>query len=250
MNSARAAAIILAACTAAHTAHPLVYPPVHPPVHPAARPQQKKADGAANPQVASLQRQIKDLQGSLDELRQENSELQRQMEEAAIQGGQAREELDQLKATLRENQSGGDSLLKELQQAKTALAKSEARAKSMEAEAAALRGRIDDASPVKDGAFVHLGPDVAPAECINLRRMTPKVKRAPGVVVVNVLISEQGEPLDVLLLQRLPGPDTAWTEKAHEACLEAAKRLAFRPATTKDGSIRLKVWQGVGFYLE
>jgi cell division protein FtsB len=226
MHTFRAIALILA-CVAAQPAWA----------------QQKKA-GPAQPQATA-----RALQQEIDALKQENSELHRQLEEAQAQNGRALEELEQLKATLMENRSGGDSLLKELQQTKTALARSESRARALEAEAEALRGRVEDTSAVKEGAFVQLGPDVAPAECINLRRMTPSAKKATGVVVVNVLISEQGEPLDVRLIQGLPGKGTAWTEKAHEACLEAAKRLAFHPATAKDGSVRLKVWQGVGFYL-
>jgi len=214
--------------------------------------QQKKAAPAAKPAAPAdpaLQKQIVDLQAALDALKQDYSELDRQLEEARIQNGQVRDELDRLKATLKENQSGGDSLLKELQQAKGALVKSEARVKALEDEAATLRGRVEDTSAVKDGTLAHFDPDVVPAECLNLRRMTPNTKRVSGVVVVNVLISERGEPLDVRLVQRLPGDETEWTARAHNACLEAAKRLVFRPATTKDGSVRLKVWQGVGFEL-
>jgi exonuclease VII large subunit len=204
--------------------------------------QQKKTSAAP-------QNHAQERQQEIDALRQENSELQRQLEEAQIQSDQARQELEQARATLMENRSGGDSLLKELQQTKMALARSESRAKSLEAEAATLRGRVEDTTAAKEGAFVQLGPDIVPAECINLRRMAPNTKKVSGVVVVNVLISEQGEPLDVRLIQGLPGKETVWTAKAHEACLEAARRLAFHPATTKDGSVRLKVWQGVGFYL-
>ena len=209
----------------------------------------KQAAAPQKPADSALQKQIAELQAALDTLKQDHSELERQLEEARIQNGQVRDELDRLKATLKENQSGGDSLLKELQQAKGALAKSESRAKALEDEAASLRGRVEDTSAVKEGALTHFGPDVVPAECMNLRRMTPNTKRVSGVVVVNVLISERGEPLDVRLVQRLPGDETEWTTRAHNACLEAAKRLVFRPATTKDGSIRLKVWQGVGFEL-
>jgi len=223
-----------------------------------AKAQQKKTSSAQQTasqhaalqqQVTSQQKQIKELQDALDALKQENSELERQLEEVRIEKGQVQEDLDQLRATLKENQSGGDSLLKELQQTKSALLKSESKLKSLETEAAALRDRVEDSSALKEGTLVQLGPDVIPAECINLRRMTPSTKNASGVVVVNVLISERGDPLDVRIIQKLPGDETKWTAKAHEACIEAAKRLAFHPATTKDGSTRLRVWQGVGFNL-
>jgi DNA repair exonuclease SbcCD ATPase subunit len=204
---------------------------------------QQKSTSAANQKQAKAPN--KDEVGAL---RQENSELHRQLEEAGIQIEQLTDELDRLNATLRENQSGGDSLLKELQQTKAALAQSDSRAKSMEADLGALQDRARGTST--DGGFIaQLGPDVVPAVCLNLRRMAPKTKRVTGVVVVNVLISEIGEPLDVCLIQGLPGDESKWNAEAHEACLEAAKRLAFKPATTKDGSTRLKVWQGVGFYL-
>jgi len=75
------------------------------------------------------------------------------------------------------------------------------------------------------------------------------VRKVSGAVVVNCLIDEMGDTIDVRLIQGLPGEETEWVRSAHEACLEAAKRLVFEPATTKDG-IRVKVWQGVGFYLK
>jgi hypothetical protein len=84
---------------------------------------------------------------------------------------------------------------------------------------------------------------------MNVKRVTPSVKKVDrGVVVVNVLVNEQGEVLDARLLQGLPG-DGEWVQKANEACVEAAKRLVFDAARTKDG-IRVRVWQGVGFLLD
>jgi hypothetical protein len=215
----------------------------------------------ANPtsaQVALLRNQVKTLTEERDALRlkvdeipdllkQENAELYRQLDEAEAQREQALDELEQLRVTLKENQSGGDSLLRELQQIKNDLRNKNNRIELLETEVASLQARLDDAVNIKDGSFVQHGPDIVPAECLNLRRMTPKVKRATGVVVINCLINELGDPIDVCLIQGLPGGATEWTAKAHEACLEAAKRLVFKPAT-KDG-VRLKVWQGVGFIL-
>jgi len=190
------------------------------------------------------------LKRQLEELRQEHAELSRQLDEANAQRDQAVAQSEQLEATLRENQSGGQSLLRELQQARSNLKSNNDKIEALEKEIASLRARIDEAANPRDGSFAHLGPDVIPAKCLNLRRMTPEVKRVSGVVVVNCLINELGEPVDVHLIQGLPGNETEWVIKAHAACLEAAKRLFFEPATTLDGSVRLKVWQGVGFNLK
>jgi len=201
----------------------------------------------ASARVLTQERDSLKLQ--LEELRQEYAELSRQLDEATAQREQAIAEREQLEATLRENQSGGQSILRELQQAKSDLKNSNSKIESLEREIAALKVSVNEAANPKDGAFVQLGPDIIPARCLNLRRMTPSVKRVSGVVVVNCLINELGEPIDVHLIQGLPGDETEWVTKAHTACLEAAKRLAFAPATTLDGSVRLKVWQGVGFIL-
>jgi len=219
---------------------------------------QQSNAGSANAQIASLRSQVKTLTEERDALRlkvdeipdllkQENAELYRQLDEAEAQREQAQAELEQLRDTLRENQSGGDSLLRELQQTRNDLKSRNNRVELLEAEVASLQARLDDAVNIKDGAFVQFGPDIVPAECLNLRRMTPKVKRVSGVVVINCLINELGDPIDVCLIQGLPGGATEWTVKAHEACLDAAKRLVFKPAT-KNG-VRLKIWQGVGFIL-
>jgi TonB family protein len=73
--------------------------------------------------------------------------------------------------------------------------------------------------------------------------------RPKGVVVVQVLVNERGEVTAARLLQGLPG-DGADARQAGEACVEAAKRIVFDPATSKDGKTRYQVWQGVGFYLD
>jgi|GEM_PF-246766 len=219
---------------------------------------QQKSNAALNAQIASLRNQVKTLTEERDALRlqvdeipallrQENAELHRQLDEVEAQKEQALAELERVRATLKENQSGGDSLLRELQQVKNDLRGKNSRVQYLETEVVSLQARLDDVVTIKEGALVHFGPDIVPAECMNLRRMTPKVKRATGVVVINCLINELGDTVDVRLIQGLPGV-TEWTEKAHEACLEAAKRLVFKPATNRDG-VRLKVWQGVGFIL-
>ena len=222
---------------------------------------QQNRQSQQNTQVASLQRQVKTLTEERDALKlkvdeipsilkQENAELYRQLDEAEAQKERALAELEQLKSTLRDNQAGGDAILRELQQTRTELRNRNSRIELLEKEITSLQSSLDDKTAIREGALAHFGPDIIPAECLNLRQRTPSVKRASGVVVVNCLINELGEPVDVRLVQGLPGKETEWTIKAHEACIEAAKRLVFRPATTKDGNVRLKVWQGVGFILK
>ena len=208
--------------------------------------QQKKSTG--NSQAASLQKQVKSLTQERDTLKQEQAELYRQIDEANAQKEQALYERNQLEATLRENQTGGETLLRDIQQTRRNLDSANSRVESLEEELESLRMKVDDGTTAYDGAFVKFRQDIIPAKCLNLRRMTPKVKKARGVVVVNCLINELGEPVDVKLIQGIPG-EGEWVEKANEACVEAAKRLVFQPATTLDGSARLKVWQGVGFLL-
>ena len=219
---------------------------------------QQKKSGQSNSQVASLQRQVKTLREERDALkqqveefplllRQENAELYRQLDEANAQRERALDELDLAQATLKENQSGGEALLRELREARNDIRMGGDRIAALESEVASLQADLDEATN-KVGALVHFGPDIIPAKCLNLRRMTPNVRRVSGVVVINCLIDEMGEPLEVRLIQGLPGNETEWVTKAHEASLEAAKRLAFEPATTTDGR-PVKVWQGVAFYL-
>jgi hypothetical protein len=66
---------------------------------------------------------------------------------------------------------------------------------------------------------------------------------------VNVLVSENGEVLDTRLLQGLHGHGE-WVDKANAACVDQAKRLVFDPARSTDGKTKVRVWQGVGFYLD
>jgi hypothetical protein len=212
-----------------------------------------------NAQVAALQKQVKALteerdalQLKVDEmpfaLRQVQAELYRQLDEVVAQKEQAEAMLEQAEATLRENQSGGESILRELQQVRGELRNSNNRVEALGKEVAEMQGRLDDVASPKEGTLVHLGSEIIPAKCLNLQRMTPSVRKVSGVVVVNCLINEMGDPMDIHLIQGLSG-DSEWVEKAHEACMEAAKRLVFHPATNKNG-VRLKVWQGVAFFLK
>lgn len=222
----------------------------------AAKPKPKpKAPTAA--QMAALQAQVKHLTEERDQLKEKLASSEGlETELAAAQRsrdgfkGEAegmRKELDRLKASLSENQSGSDAILLELRQAKDA-------AKASQEENAQLKRSLSElkekaSAPTSEGAMVPLGPDVTPAKAINLLRITPSRKKVErGVVVVNVLISEAGEVLDARLLQGLP-KEGEWEQKAHEACLEAAKKLIFDPARLKDGT-RVRVWQGVGFLLD
>lgn len=213
---------------------------------------------AKAPSAAQLQAQVKRLTAERDELKtrlaateslqrdltasQKSRELAREEAEAA------RRELDQLRSALRENQAGGESLLRDLQKAEAergaALSEVERlRAALGEAEAR-LRGRVDE------GELVVLSREITPARPLNLARVTPTARKVSrGVVVVQVLVSENGEVLDSRLLQPLPG-EGEWVEKANEACVEAAKRLVFDPARAADGKTRVRVWQGVGFLLD
>lgn len=211
-----------------------------------------------SPTTAQLRAQVKRLTEERDGLKTRlaaTESLQRDLAEARKRhdlaqkdAEEARRELDQLRNALRENQSGGESLLKDLQKAEAergaALSEVERlRAALGEAEAR-LRGRVDE------GELVVLSRDITPARPLNLSRVTPSARKVSrGVVLVQVLVSENGEVLDSRLLQPLPG-EGEWVQKANEACVEAAKRLVFDPARAADGKTRVRVWQGVGFLLD
>lgn len=213
---------------------------------------------AKGPTTAQLKAQVKRLTEERDGLKTRlaaTESLQRDLAEAhqrrdlaQKEAEDARRELDQLRSALRENQAGGETLLKDLQRAEAergaALSEVERlRAALGEAEAR-LRGQVDE------GELVVLSRDITPARPLNLTRVTPSARKVSrGVVVVQVLVSENGEVLDSRLLQPLPG-EGEWVEKANEACIEAAKRLVFDPARAADGKTRVRVWQGVGFYLD
>jgi hypothetical protein len=114
---------------------------------------------------------------------------------------------------------------------------------------ASVQEALFEEENVDEGALVALTENVVPARPVNLSRINPRVKKASGVVVVNVLVSETGDVLDVSLLQGLAG-DGEWARLANMDCVESAKRLVFEPARANRGQTKVKVWQPVGFYLE
>ena len=159
-----------------------------------------------------------------------------------------RKELDQIKSSLNENQQGGDSLLKDLSNAKESLKAAKDENAKLKADIAAANAKL--AGKQGEGALLPITPDVTPAKPINLNQVRPKAKKvSKGVVVVNVLVNESGEVLATKLLQGLEGTGE-WVDKANEACVEAAKRLVFEPATAGEGRTRIRVWQGVGFLID
>lgn len=219
---------------------------------------------AKRPTAAQLQLQVKKLTkerddlsqrlAATDSLQQDLLAAQQARDQAKADAATAMKEVDQLKANLKANVSGGDSLLKDLETARKEAATAKEELTRVKAEDDVLRQRVS-ATP-QEGDLVMLSKDIQPARPLNLYRSTPRVKsaglfsaRPKGVVVVNVLVSEKGEVLDARLLQGLPG-DSPEVKAANEACVESAKNLVFDPATSKDGSTRFKVWQGVGFYLD
>lgn len=210
------------------------------------------------PTQAQLQAQVKKLTQERDALKERlaaTESLQRDL--IAAQKGRdlaredaesARKELDQLRAAFTENQTSGESLLKDLQKVQSersaALTEVERLARELSGSQAKLRGGVSE------GALVVLSGDITPARPLNLSRVTPEVKKVDrGVVVVNVLVSENGEVLEARLLQGLAG-EGEWVQKANEACVDAAKRVVFDPARAADGKTRVRVWQGVGFYVD
>ena len=219
---------------------------------------------ARKPSPAQLQLQVKHLTEERDELKQRLAATEDLQQELAVartardlaktEAETVRKESDQLRATLNENQGGSDAIFKELAQAKQSAVAAQAESQRLKTELEALRQK-DSATPT-EGALVMLAEDIQPARPLNLNRITPRLKsaglfspRPKGVVVVQVLISEKGEVLAARLLQGLPG-ESPEARDTSEACVEAAKRIVFDPATSKDGKTRYKVWQGVGFCLD
>jgi len=216
------------------------------------------AKAPAKPKAApsQLQAQLKKVTQERDDLKerlaateslqedlaaaQKSRDLARQETEAV------RKQFDQIKGALAENQGSSDTILKELQKAKDEAAAAQGTIQSLKDDLAKANER--KAAEV-GAAVVPITPDIIPAKAMNLNKITPKTKKVTGVVVVNVLIAENGDVLDTRLLQGLPG-EGEWVDKAHEACVEAAKRLVFDPARTADGKTKVRVWQGVGFMLD
>lgn len=221
-----------------------------------AKPKPKPKTSTAT-QLAALHIQVKQLTQERDQLKEklaasegmetEIAATQRSRDVFKAEAESLKKELERLRASMSENQTGSDAILQDLRQAKET-------AKAAQEENAQLKKDLADAkakllAPVAEGTLVTLGPGVTPAKAVNLLRVTPSRKKVErGVVVVNVLISEAGEVLDARLLQGYP-KEGEWELKAHEACLEAAKRLVFDPARAQDGT-KVRVWQGVGFFLD
>ncbi len=160
----------------------------------------------------------------------------------------AKDELANLHATLKENQAGFEPLLRDLKAAKAATQECQAQRDRLKAELEALQTRL---GPPQEGALVAGGDDITAARVINLSRITPRLEgwgHPRGVVVVNVLVDEKGEVVASRLLQGLPGEGEK-LRSAEAACVEAAKKLVYDPARTAAGT-KVKLWQGVGFWLE
>jgi seryl-tRNA synthetase len=217
------------------------------------------AKAPAKPKAAAtsvLQAQLKKVTEERDECRerlaatesiqedlaaaQKSRDLARQETEAV------RKQLDQLKGALAENQGGSETILKDLQKAKDDAAAAQTTIQALRDELT----KANERKAVDEGrAVVPITPDITPARPLNLNKITPAPRKVSGVVVVNVLVAENGEVLDTRLLQGLSG-EGEWVTKAHEACLEAAKRIVFDPARAADGKTKVRVWQGVGFKLD
>ncbi|MBL0313604.1 MAG: hypothetical protein IPP78_13010 [Holophagaceae bacterium] len=208
--------------------------------------------------IASLQAQVKRLTAEREDLSAKLQAAQVPQEDLAAalksrdlakeEASSIRKELDQLKSSLKENQQGGDSILNDLQHAKESLKSAQEENLKLKADLVAANAKL--AGKQGEGALLPITPDVNPARPINLNQVRPKAKKVDkGVVVVNVLVNESGEVLATKLLQGLPGTGE-WVDKANDACVEAAKRLVFEPATAGESRTRIRVWQGVGFLLD
>lgn len=219
---------------------------------------------AKKPTTAQLQAQVKRLTDERDSLKQrlaatediqqELAAAQNARDQAKTEADTARKELEEVRASLRENERGGDAILKDVKAARQEAEDAKAEAAKLKAENEALRAKVS-AVPA-EGDLVVLGQDIQPARPINLNRVVPRLKssglfksRPKGVVVVNVLVNEKGEVVASRLIQGLPG-DGPEEKEAGEACVEAAKKLVFDPASSEDGKTHFKVWQGVGFFLD
>lgn len=184
---------------------------------------------------ATLASQLADAQGSRDQYK--------------AQAASAKQELASLKAMMKENAGDSDALLKGVAKSKDQLATCQAERDKLVKENTDLKRRLE--GPFQAGDTVIETEDITPANPLNLYKVTPKLTgwAAPkGVVVVNVFIDDKGEVTAARLLQPLTG-DSQKVKDANAACLDAAKRVVFDPARTKDGQ-PVKVWQGVGFYLD
>lgn len=211
------------------------------------------------PTSAQLKADIKKLSSERDALQakldaqsavsSQLAEAQASRDQYKAQAAAATQELASLKAMMKENAGDADALLKGVAKAKDQLAACQAERDKLAKENADLKRKLE--GPFQPGDTVIETGDITPANPLNLYKVTPKLSGwgAPkGVVVVNVFVDDKGEVTAARLLQPLPG-DSQKVKDANAACLEAAKRVVFDPARTSDGT-PVKVWQGVGFYLD
>lgn len=184
---------------------------------------------------SALPAQLADAQASRDQFK--------------AQAASATQELSSLKAMMKENAGDSDALLKGVAKTKDQLTACQADRDKLATENTELKRRLN--GPFQPGDLVIETEAITPANPLNLYKVTPKLSGwgAPkGVVVVNVFIDEKGEVTAARLLQPLSG-ESQKVKDANAACLDAAKRVVFDPARTNDGT-PVKVWQGVGFYLD
>ncbi len=206
---------------------------------------------------AALKAQLKKVTAERDELKGRLLETEKLQEELAAalksrdlsreEAAKCQKELDQIRASFKENRKSGEDMLQDIQKSHQEAKEANDRAASLQSELDAARKKLSGYA--EEGDLVVLSADVLPAKPMNLHRVAPQAKKVSGVVVVNVLVSEKGDVLASHLLQALPG-DNEWVQKAHEACIEAAKRVVFDPARIKSTGTKVKVWQGLGFLLD
>jgi len=196
-------------------------------------------------QLAEERDDLKDRLAATEDLQQELADARKGRELARQESEGLRRELTELKAYMTENQSGSDAILQELRKAKSDLAACQDERMTLQKGLEEANAKAKTVDPTADTLAA-----ITPARPLNLNRVTPKVRNVnQGVVVVNVLVSDNGEVLDSRLVQGLPGNNVD-IQKANEACVEAAKRLVFDPARSSDGKTKLRVWQAVGFLMD
>ena len=202
--------------------------------------------------IQKLTRERDELQTKLDAQKNLGAQLadaQGSRDQYKAQAAAATRELASLKAMMKENAGDADALIKGVAKSKEQLAACQEERDKLAAENAELKRRLE--GPFQPGDTVIESGDITPANPLNLYKVTPRLSgwgHPKGVVVVNVFINEMGEVTAARLLQPLSG-DSQKVKDANAACLDAAKRVVFDPARTKDGT-PVKVWQGVGFYLD
>lgn len=192
---------------------------------------------------------LKDRLAATDSLQSDLVEAQKSRDLARQEAAASRKELEQMKSSLADNQGGTDAILADLAKARAEATECATALQAMKDAEASRKAKAGTAAG--EGALVQITPDIIPAQPMNLYKVTPSRAKGAGkgVVVVNVLISENGDVLGARLLQGLRG-EGAGVDQTNAACVEAAKLVVFDPARTADGKTRVKVWQGVGFMLD